>query len=64
MASTSDIDRVTMIVLRYLRGPVFVLVTVYSIGVFGMASIPGAEVDGEARYMSLFGLFPRVVTAS
>lgn len=57
MATTSELDRVAMIVLRYMRRPVFVLVAVYAVGVVGMALIPGPMVDGEARYMSLFHAF-------
>ena len=41
MTTTSDFDRVSMVVLRYMRRPVFVLVFVYAIGVVGMALIPG-----------------------
>lgn len=57
MATTSELDRVTMIVLRYLRGPVFVLIFVYAVGVVGMALIPGPLVDGRTQYMSLFHAF-------
>lgn len=57
MATTSDLDRVTMIVLRYMRGPVFVLIFVYAVGVLGMALVPGSLVDGERQYMSLFHAF-------
>jgi Trk K+ transport system NAD-binding subunit len=57
MARTSDLDRVSMIVLRYMRRPVFVLVFVYAVGIFGMALIPGLPVDGEPRRMSLFHAF-------
>ena len=53
MAATSELDRVTMVVLRYLRRPVFALIMVYAIGIIGMALIPGA--DGET--MSLFHAF-------
>ena len=31
MAATSELDRVSMVVLRYMRGPVFVLIVVYAI---------------------------------
>jgi len=38
MASTSDLDRVSMVVLRYMRGPIFALIVVYAIGITGMVS--------------------------
>ena len=57
MTPTSDIDRVTMIVLRYMRRPLFALVFVYSVGIIGMALIPGRVVDGETTYMNLFHAF-------
>lgn len=57
MTPTSDLDRVTMIVLRYMRRPLFALLAVYSIGIVGMALIPGIVVDGETTYMNLFHAF-------
>lgn len=46
-----------MVVLRYMRRPIFVLVFVYAVGVIGMALIPGPALDGEAQRMSLFHSF-------
>ena len=46
-----------MVVLRYLRRPVFVLIIVYAIGITGMALIPGQDADGNIEYMSLFHAF-------
>lgn len=57
MATTSELDRVTMVVLRYLRRPVFVLIVVYAIGITGMALIPGVDAEGNVEYMSLFHAF-------
>jgi Trk K+ transport system NAD-binding subunit len=57
MARTSDLDRVAMIVLRYMRRPVFVLVFVYAVGICGMALIPGIPQDGKEQHMSLFHAF-------
>jgi len=57
MTPTSDLDRVTMIVLRYMRRPLFALLFVYSVGIIGMALMPGRVVDGEATYMNLFHAF-------
>ncbi len=57
MATTSELDRVSMIVLRYMRGPIFVLIVVYAIGITGMALIPGQDADGNPAHMSLFHAF-------
>lgn len=57
MAATSELDRVSMVVLRYLRKPVFVLIVVYAIGITGMALIPGRDANGNVEYMSLFHAF-------
>jgi len=46
-----------MVVLRYMRGPVFVLIFVYAIGITGMSLIPGYDSDGNVQYMSLFHSF-------
>lgn len=57
MATTSELDRVSMVVLRYMRGPIFVLIIVYAIGITGMALIPGKDADGNVEYMNLFHAF-------
>lgn len=46
-----------MIVLRYMRRPIFVLIVVYAIGITGMALIPGQDAEGNVEYMSLFHAF-------
>ncbi len=55
--AASELDRVTMVVLRYMRRPFFALVLVYAIGIIGMALIPGRDADGNVEYMSLFHAF-------
>lgn len=57
MTLISDLDRVTMIVLRYMRRPLLALLFVYSVGVMGMALMPGRVVDGETTHMNLFHSF-------
>lgn len=57
MTQTSDLDRVAMIVLRYMRRPLFALLFVYSVGIMGMALVPGRVVDGETTYLNLFHAF-------
>lgn len=46
-----------MVVLRYMRRPIFSLVLVYAVGITGMALIPGRDADGNVEYMSLFHAF-------
>ena len=56
-SATSDLDRVTAVVLQFMRGPVLVLLSVYAIGITGMALMPGQEVDGNPSRMNLFHAF-------
>ena len=57
MAATSDLDRVSMVVLRFMRGPIFTLIFVYAVGITGMALIPGVDADGNPARMNLFHAF-------
>jgi Trk K+ transport system NAD-binding subunit len=57
MATTSDLDRVTYIVLRFMRTPIIVLVAVYAIAIIGMALMPGRDGDGNPVHMSFFHAF-------
>jgi len=57
MAASVDLSRVTFIVMREMRGPLIVLLTVYSISILTMVFIPGIEIDGEVQYMSIFHAF-------
>jgi len=57
MAASVDLSRVTFIVMREMRGPLIVLLTVYSVSILGMVFIPGIEVNGEVQYMSIFHAF-------
>ncbi len=54
MAKGSDLDRVTAIVLREMRGPIFMLIVVYAVGIVGMVAIPGQDADGNPARMSFF----------
>lgn len=54
MAKGSDLDRVTAIVLREMRGPIFMLITVYAIGIVGMVLIPGRDSAGNPVQMGFF----------
>lgn len=54
MPRASDLDRVTAIVLREMRGPIFMLISVYTIGIVGMALMPGQDADGNPTRMGFF----------
>lgn len=56
-SATSDLDRVSAIVLQLMRGPILVLLVVYAIGITGMALIPGVDADGNPARMNLFHAF-------
>ncbi len=57
MAKSSDLDRVTAIVLREMRGPMFMLIAVYAIGMVGIVLMPGQDADGNPAHMSFFHAF-------
>ncbi|MCB1800985.1 MAG: NAD-binding protein [Gammaproteobacteria bacterium] len=56
-SATSDLDRVSAIVLQLMRGPILVLLCVYAIGITGMALMPGVDSDGNPASMNLFHAF-------
>ena len=43
MPKGSDLDRVAAVVLREMRGPIFCLLVVYSVGIIGIVLIPGTD---------------------
>jgi len=57
MAGVTGSQRVTFIILRFLRTPIIVLIAVYSISMAGWSVIPGREVNGVAEPLSLFHAF-------
>lgn len=50
-------SRVTYIVLRYMRRPLMVLITVYATSMLGWILIPGVDAEGNARNLSFFHAF-------
>lgn len=61
MPKGSDLDRVAAVVLREMRGPMFLLLVVYSVGIIGIVLIPGA--DGS--HMGIFhGFYFMTYTAT
>ncbi len=57
MTTTSNLSRVTSIVLRYMRGPILSLIAVYGVGVTGMSLMPGFDAQGNPASMNLFHSF-------
>ena len=57
MAQAPRSSRMTYIVLRYMRRPVLVLVTVYAASMVGWILIPGVDAEGEPRHLSFFHAF-------
>ena len=54
---SSDLSRVSFIVLRETRRPIMALIIVYAISILGMIFIPGIKIEGEVQYMSIFHAF-------
>lgn len=57
MAQAPRSSRMTYIVLRYMRRPVLVLVTVYAASMVGWILIPGVDAEGEPQHLSFFHAF-------
>lgn len=57
MSTSTDPHRVTFIVLRYMRRPILVLVSVYAISMVGWVVIPGVNVEGKPEPLSFFHAF-------
>ncbi len=57
MSNTVSSQRVTFIVLRFMRKPILVLVSVYAISMVGWVIIPGVIVDGQSQELSFFHAF-------
>ena len=57
MPVTSELNRVSAIVLRFMRTPLLLLIAVYGIGVTGMALMPGQDAAGNPGRMNLFHAF-------
>ncbi|MGC1951202.1 MAG: NAD-binding protein [Gammaproteobacteria bacterium] len=51
---STDLERVTSIVLRYMRTPILLLVVISAVTILGMVMIPGQPVNGEPSHMSFF----------
>lgn len=53
--SDSSLGRVSFIVLRHMRTPIIVFITVYAVCILGMVLVPGLpDENGQTTYMSFF----------
>ena len=57
MSNSVSSQRVIFIILRSMRKPVLVLVTVYAVSMAGWVLIPGVVVDGKSQELSFFHAF-------
>jgi voltage-gated potassium channel len=57
MASVVGSHRVTYIVLRFMRRPILVLVSVYATSMLGWVLIPGADPENPSQPLSFFHAF-------
>lgn len=51
---STDLERVTAIVLRYMRTPILLLIVVSAVTILGMVVMPGQPVNGEPTHMDFF----------
>ena len=56
MSDGSNADRTSMIVLRSMRGPLFLLIGVYAVGVVGFGLIPGSDGKPMSFFHALYFL--------
>ncbi len=57
MPATSELDRVTAVVLQYMRAPFLVLLATYALGITGMSLMPGLDTGDGPGSMNLFHSF-------
>ncbi len=57
MRNSPKSSRITFIILRYMRRPVIVLITVYAASMLGWVLIPGQDAQGNPAHMSFFHAF-------
>ncbi len=57
MSQSPSSNRVTFIILRYMRRPIMVLIAVYAISMVGWILIPGIDGEGNAQHLSFFHAF-------
>ncbi len=57
MRKSPKSSRVTYIILRYMRRPIIVLITVYAASMVGWTLIPGIDAQGNPTYLSFFHAF-------
>lgn len=63
MAATTGTQRVTFIILRFMRKPIFVLIGVYAVSMLGWVLIPGPE-GSESSYSFFHAFYFLAYTAT
>lgn len=63
MPATSELDRVTAVVLQYMRTPFLVLLATYALGITGMSLMPGLN-DGSMNLFHSFYFFTFTATTT
>lgn len=48
---------IVYLILKRMRAPLILLIVAWTISILGLTLIPGVEVDGEKRYMTIFESF-------
>ncbi len=48
---------IVYLVLKRMRGPLILLIVAWAVSMLGLTVIPGVEVDGSPRYMTIFEAF-------
>ena len=56
MSDGSNVERTSMIVLRSMRGPLFLLIGVYAVGIAGFGLIPGTNGEPMSFFHALYFL--------
>ena len=52
-----QLERISFIILRFMRTPILVIIGVYSVSIGGMVLMPGPVMDGEPGRMGFFHAF-------
>ncbi len=48
---------IVYLVLKRMRAPLILLIVTWTVSILGLTIIPGVEIDGERRYMTIFEAF-------
>jgi voltage-gated potassium channel len=57
VASATQASATIFLILRRMRTPLIVLITIFAVSVLGLTLVPGRTEDGQSWYMSIFDAF-------